>query len=89
MNNTVSTVSIFPNPTTGKLNLQWNVKTTEKGIVTVSDMAGKALYQTNVDLSTGSGCTQLDLSSIANGMYLVNIKSASINYNAKVLVNKQ
>ena len=83
-----STVVAFPNPTSGKLNIQWNENTTEKATVSVTDVAGRVVYSTTLTMEQGAGTHQIDLSNMSNGLYILNIKSASINYNNKVEIAK-
>ena len=83
-----SDVVAFPNPTSGKLNIQWNVIATEKATVTVADVAGRIVYSSSLNMQQGAGTHQLDLSNLGNGLYILNIKSASINYNNKVEIAK-
>ncbi len=83
-----STVVAFPNPTSGKLNIQWNENTTEKATVSVTDVAGRVVYSTTLTMEQGAGTHQIDLSNMSDGLYILNIKSASINYNNKVEIAK-
>ncbi len=81
-----STIFAFPNPTNGNLNITWNELAAENGAITITDLAGRVLYNTNVIMNQSTGAKQIDLSAFANGLYLVNVKSASIDYNSKVQV---
>ena len=83
-----SDVVAFPNPTSGTLNIQWNENVTEKATVTVADVAGRIVYSTSLNMAQGAGTHQLDLSNLGNGLYILSIKSASINYNNKVEIAK-
>ncbi len=84
----LSSVCVFPNPTSGKLNLQWNETATEKGTLVVTDMTGKVLMTNTVEMTSGNGAAQIDLSNLANGMYMVSIQSSSISYSNKITVRK-
>ncbi len=84
----VSSVFVFPNPSNGKLNIQWNTLATEKGNVTISDITGRQVFSTTLNVNEGTGVSQLDLSGLNNGIYMVNIKSASINYTNKIEIQK-
>ena len=82
----VSTVSAFPNPTSGKLNIQWTEKAAEKGTISISDISGREVYHATINMTQGQGITAVDLSNLLNGVYMVNITSASLNYNDKIEV---
>ena len=85
---TTSSMVVFPNPTTGKINLQWNETATEKGSVIITDITGREIFSTILNLTEGTGVKQLDLSSFASGLYMISVKSGTINYNTKVQVGK-
>ncbi len=84
----VSSVLAFPNPSNGKLNIQWNENTTENGTITVSDVTGRVVYTTAINMTKGTGVQQIDLSGLTNGLYLINIKSESISYNNKIQIQR-
>jgi len=79
-----SSVSVFPNPTTGNLNIQWYETTTENVVVGVTDVAGRVVLSKSVKMTEGSGTSRFDLSGLSNGIYLINIKSERLNYNDKI-----
>ena len=81
-----STVAAFPNPTSGRLNVQWNEKAAEKSTIIISDITGREVYHTTVNMTQGAGVTAIDLSALTNGMYMISIKSASLNYISKIEV---
>jgi uncharacterized protein YjdB len=76
----------FPNPANSKLNLQWNEMTSEKGNVSITDMTGREIYRSAINMTQGTGVKQIDLSGFANGLYMISVRSASINYNNKIQV---
>jgi len=86
LSSSVSSVITFPNPTTGKLNIQWNENATEKGTVTITDITGREIYTATLMMNQGSGVNQVDLSNLTNGLYLISIKTASIDYNNKIQI---
>ncbi len=79
-------ISLFPNPTSGMLNVQWGTANSGNGTVTVTDVAGRQVMATNIDMSAASGHAQLNLETLNAGLYMVNIKANGVNYNAKVQV---
>ena len=81
-----STVYAFPNPSNGNLNVSWNAAATESGTITITDISGRELISTEVRLIEGNGVKQFDMSGYADGLYLVHVKSATIDYNSKVQV---
>jgi hypothetical protein len=81
-------MNVYPNPTSGMLNMTWTVKADEKAVVMVSDMTGRELATRNLNLAAGTGTSQLDLSNLAEGLYNVGVRSASLNYHTTVQVSK-
>ena len=81
-------VNIYPNPVSGKLNIQWNALARETGVISVTDITGKLIQRNTLDITEGAGSATLNLSGYANGLYFISIKSASINYTGKVQVQQ-
>ena len=80
----VSSVSAFPNPTSGKLTIQWTERATEKSTLVITDITGREVYKSAINMNQGAGMTSIDLSALSNGMYMISVKSASLNYNNKL-----
>jgi len=81
---TVASIVAYPNPTSGKLNILWNTGTNETGNVSITDITGREVYKSTIQMTAGSGISQVDLSGLTNGLYLISVKSASITYNNKI-----
>ena len=84
VNASVSTIHTFPSPTNGKLNIGWEGKANESGKIIVTDITGREVYTSTIDLTQGTGAQQIDLSGVENGLYMISIKSASLSYNNKI-----
>jgi len=80
----VSSVNAFPNPTTGKLNIQWAETTNEKAVISIMDVTGREVYTSTLNMTQGTGTSQIDLSGLNSGTYLISVKSATISYNNKI-----
>jgi hypothetical protein len=83
-----SSVSAYPNPTNGKMNISWNALNAEQGTISVADITGREVYHATINMAQGAGATMVDLSDLNNGLYLMSIKSASVNYNNKIQIQK-
>jgi hypothetical protein len=81
-----TSVVVFPNPSNGKLNIQSTVNSNEKANVTVADITGRIVYAATVNFAAGTAINQIDISTLNNGVYMINVKSASVNYNSKIQV---
>ena len=78
--------NIYPNPATGNLNIQWANKTTGNADVTITDVTGRVVIASTIKINTTSGQSQINVSDLNNGIYLISIKGESVNYNGKVMV---
>lgn len=76
-------VTIFPNPTTGMVNI--NTSAFGDHRVTVVDPLGRELYQR--DWHADGSRLQLDLSAFGSGLYTIMLKSKSSNVMKQVLVD--
>jgi len=78
-------VKIFPNPTSGSLLISLP-EAARAGEVEykVSDMAGKTCFTAKGD----AGMNQIDLGDLANGMYLMTIRTDSFSATRKVVVER-
>jgi hypothetical protein len=83
-----TSIITFPNPTAGKLNILWNETTNEKSNVTLTDITGRKIYSAVLNMNAGSGSSQIDLSGIENGIYMMTIESGTINYKNKLEIQQ-
>ncbi len=81
-----SSVLAFPNPASDKIYISWNTKATEEASVVIADVAGRILYSNTVSITAGTGINTIDVSSFANGLYVVSVKTATISYSNNLQV---
>lgn len=62
---------VFPNPTSGHIQLQWQLKKPIKATIEVLDMQGRVVYRKN-SLQTSMA---IDLSNQARGVYMVRLRT--------------
>ncbi len=68
--------SIFPNPTTGTVNIEINsTEIRNQVVVTIHDVVGKEVKAFNMDGATSGSTKTVDLSEHAAGVYLVRIQT--------------
>lgn len=68
------TVQLFPNPTTGQLQLEWQ-STAHSTLVEIFDLMGRKVWSRSYQPSVSG--KQLDLQHLPNGMYQVNVRSGN------------
>jgi len=81
-------ISVFPNPAADKLNISWKNQTTGTANLVITDVLGRDVYKSAMNINATSGSAQVGLQGIKDGIYLLTIKGESINYSAKVLIEE-
>ena len=80
--------NVYPNPTSGIMNIQWTNQQAGTATVQVTDVTGRVVMQSVMKLDAATGQQQIDLGKVADGIYSVSIKSDVINYTGKITVQK-
>lgn len=70
---------VFPNPGTSFIFLRSNLKLAQEVQIEIIDMAGKSVLKNNVHFKKEKNETQVNVSSLTNGVYTLKIKSESGN----------
>jgi PKD repeat protein len=73
----VESLSVFPNPTEGELNVTFNVVSPKAMSFVVTDVLGKTIQTQNIQAATGANAVILSTDGIASGMYLLQIGDGS------------
>ena len=70
-------LNIFPNPVTETLNLSmnWNKKS-EPIILSIIDLAGKAVYNKSIQLNKGFNQEKVAINQLAQGSYFIELRGA-------------
>ncbi|MFM7053820.1 MAG: T9SS type A sorting domain-containing protein, partial [Bacteroidota bacterium] len=74
---------VYPNPTNGKLFVEFRAQVAGEHTIFVTDLTGKMIYSEKVDANGGSNLKEIDLSGANAGLYMVYVKdpkgSISVN----------
>ncbi len=81
-------IGLFPNPAGSDVNITWSNEPTGDVPVVISDLAGRKIYETVLNMSSHNGISNLDISSLNNGVYIITIKSNDINYTNKLVIQR-
>ena len=81
-----SAISVYPNPSSGTVNIAWQNQQTGIASVVVTDVVGREVYNHRLQLTTASGTSQTDLSNLNDGIYIITIKSGNSNYTGKLTI---
>lgn len=75
--------SISPNPAKTAISIAHNG---DFGSLSIEEMSGKVVFETNVDRSLN--IEVFDISSLANGLYILKMKNNSLSEQTKLIINK-
>ena len=79
----VSYVSVFPNPTTGELTVDYRNELEEEANIELRDLLGRQIYTNFIDSGSKH---QIDLSGFDNGVYILTLKNReALLYRSKIL----
>ncbi len=81
-------INIYPNPSSGDVKIQWGEQNTGFAVIEVTDVMGRVVSRSQLNMNKTSGEQHLDLGALNNGIYFVSIKSPTINYREKVVIKK-
>lgn len=83
----INGVSIFPNPATEKVAVDFNLTAVSDVVVEITDINGKVMEaKTLTNVSVGSNKVELNVNNYAAGLYTVAIKSNNTNVTKKLIV---
>jgi hypothetical protein len=87
-NKTELSVVAYPNPFTSSLNLTIAANKTEKATISVFNVIGKIVSETEMNLVSGANSTELKLTDLPAGVYTLRVVQANETVNLKVVNNK-
>ena len=82
--NSKDLATISPNPSNGIINLDFT-KSFTTGKIMVTDLAGRTVYSNTLNSSKSQ---QVNLSNLANGVYVVSIEAGNEQFTKKVIIKK-
>jgi Secretion system C-terminal sorting domain/SdrD B-like domain len=78
----------YPNPASGTLNIKWTNQAVGNADVVITDITGREVYKSVMEINAISGQAQINISVLKNGIYFMNIKSGNINYSDKLVIQE-
>lgn len=79
-------ISLFPNPTTDLLNVNFSGLKAGQSILTVTDLNGRQIAQQNFGTQSGTSELQMDLSNVPAGLYMINLQQGEYQISEKIQV---
>ena len=83
-----SNINIFPNPTSGKLHIEVTSDESSDVKVYVMDLLGQVHLEENMLFGKSNSSKALDLSNLANGLYIVKLTRNGQSYSHKITIHK-
>jgi PKD repeat protein len=81
------TFNVFPNPGSGLFNISWASNTALKAVhAIVSDVVGHKVFETDLNMTTPTGFTQINIANLQSGVYFISLKADGMNYMSKVVL---
>ena len=81
-NNSELGISIYPNPANSFVNIKLNNSINGQTNLRIVDLSGKVVYNSTIENQT----TNIDLSGLNKGIYMVIVNSDTQNYNSKLVI---
>ena len=86
--NTPSSFSIYPNPTSGKIFLKMDSRETTTIQFELIDLLGKKLMEMPIDLTAGQNLKEIILENVNKGIYVIRLKMDGNIINQKIIIEK-
>lgn len=78
-------VSVFPNPSEGIINVEFDVNTTDVVVVEIFDIAGRKLFSQQVPVFAGANQKAFDISTLQTGVYLLKVVVNEIYFSQRIV----
>jgi len=83
-----NSLTIFPNPTSGLVNVRLNVSTSAKANVDVYNVLGEVVKSVTRSFTSTAQNQTIDLTDLENGVYYMNVKVDGVTTTRAITVNK-
>lgn len=81
-------ITVFPNPTTGTINLDYTTSKEENIDVRILNITGKVILSENVQASEGQNILHYDISAQTDGVYILQVVANNETVTRKVILRK-
>ncbi len=81
-------ISIYPNPSSGILNLEINLIQPSKVNLLIMDLLGQAYINNELTLEKGLVKRQIYLNNLSNGVYIIKVEKEGEIYTEKLIIDK-
>ncbi len=81
------TVTVYPNPTSGVVNVRFNSFGNASGTIRILELSGKEVLRLQEDNINGEYSGQVDISNLATGVYMLEISSGDLKATRRLIKN--
>jgi alpha-tubulin suppressor-like RCC1 family protein len=78
-------ISLYPNPTNGIVNIDYNLDNSSKITISVTNIQGQIINEIKVDRNSGTQTDSIDLSNQSRGMYFITLTNENSSFTSKVV----
>jgi hypothetical protein len=75
----ISNLITYPNPSNGQFNLSFSCEKAQSCLISIYDISGRLASQRNIETIEGGNLVEMNLQSLAKGLYLMRLSGESIN----------
>ena len=79
-------LTVFPNPASNFITIDLKYATNDKVEVRINDLTGKTVQLSSFDNTTGTTKQNLDVSNLAKGFYMINVKAGNQQWERKITI---
>jgi PKD repeat protein len=82
----ISNASLYPNPTDGELNVEFDLNNAQATELTILDLTGKQLNSYSVSGQSGKNSAFIDVNTLASGVYFLKINVEGISHQMRFII---
>ena len=74
----IKRISIYPNPSSGNITLQFTSAVVDNYVLNIIDITGKLIFRDKIAAAEGINIYKIDLSNAVKGIYLLTVENANM-----------
>ncbi|MDG1333447.1 MAG: S8 family serine peptidase [Crocinitomicaceae bacterium] len=82
----ISNTLLYPNPTDGEINVEFNLNTGGITELSILDITGKQLKSFHVEANAGNNLAFIDVNELSSGVYFLNIKVDGVSQQLRFVI---
>jgi len=81
-------LSFSPNPTDGKIQVQWSYIHAGRANVSLMQITGSLIFSTTFEINATDGSAEVQLPQLENGMYLLTVQTDDYKKTESIIISK-